>query len=323
MIYEGDFLKNVIDKLIEEGFTVYAPVKVGDYHVFKRVSKSEEADFNYINTKLSPKEIILPENEILIKYGEWIEEVPISNEKTAVVGIRACDARALKLMDRVFLEDVVDPYYKARRDNLLLIGYACDKAGDYCFCQSFGINPRGSCDVDIFVTKLDGKSFVDLVSEKGKEIAQKFELKEPVDEDVKAKEKDLDFVKSVNTEKLINRMKEAFESEYWKEVARNCISCGTCTYLCPTCYCFDIYDEGEHKGVRLRAWDSCQFPLHTLESSSHNPRPEKWQRLRNRFYDKFYAMVIRKGEIYCVGCGRCIESCPVGIDIAEVITGVK
>ncbi len=323
--YSGNFLKDAIDKLIEEGYVVYAPVKVDDYHVFKQVKSSDEADFDYINTRKSAKELTFPENEIMIKYKEWIEEIPLNDKKLAVVGIRACDARAMKLMDKIFLEDIIDPYYQARRENLLLIGYACEKAGEYCFCSSFGIKPYESKDVDIFVSEIDGRQLLDIISKEGEEFSEKFELEDASDEDLNAKKKFEEevmksFTKSVNLEDILNRMRKSFDSEYWREVALNCISCGACTYLCPTCYCFDIYDEGESEGVRIRAWDSCQFPLHTLESSSHNPRKERWQRLRNRFYDKFYQMPIRKGEIFCVGCGRCIEFCPVGIDIAEVIS---
>ncbi|MET1124177.1 MAG: 4Fe-4S dicluster domain-containing protein [Archaeoglobaceae archaeon] len=318
MRYDGDIFKDLISKLVSEGYKVYAPVKVGEAHYFRVVSTADEADFEYINTKNSPKEAVFPENEILIRYSDWIDEVPLNEENLAVVGIRPCDARAIRLLDRVFLEDVVDPYYKARRDRLLLVGYACDTAGDYCFCKSLGVNPRDSEDVDIFVAKDGDGYFVKAVSEKGAEILKGFELKEG-----EIPELELEFSKSVDVENLPERMRKAFDSDYWKEVAENCVSCGTCTFLCPTCYCFDIHDEGEKRGVRLRAWDSCQFPLHTLESSSHNPRSEKWQRLRNRFYDKYYAMLVRKGEIYCVGCGRCIEWCPVGIDIADVISGVR
>ncbi len=323
--YSGNFLKDAIDRLIKEGYIVFAPVKVDGYHVFKQVESSEEADFSYINTRNSAKIVVFPENEVLIKYKEWIEEVPVNDKNMAIVGIRACDAKAIRLLDRIFLEDVTDTYYQARREKTLLIGYACKEAGDYCFCLSLGIKPYESKDVDIFVSDLEDKQILDIITKEGEEFAEKFELDKLSEDELKAK-KELEervvksFTKSVNIDNIVDRMKNSFDSEYWKEVASNCVSCGVCTYLCPTCYCFDIYDDGEHEGARIRAWDSCQFPLHTLESSSHNPRREKWQRLRNRFYDKFYQMVVRKGEIYCVGCGRCIEFCPVGIDIAEVIS---
>jgi len=323
-VYEGNFLKDAVEKLAEEGYKVYAPVKEKNYHVFRIVSSGEEVDLDYINTRKSPKEVTFPQNEVLIKYGRWVEEVPVREEKAAIVGIRPCDVAGLKLMDRVFLEDITDPYYEAKRKNLLLIAYACNKAGEYCFCGSLGLSPF-KADADVVVTDIDGRQLIEILSEKGREFAEKFELLDVSNEDLEKKkeiESRFEFARKVNTEKLKERMAKAFNSDYWKEVARNCVSCGVCTYLCPTCFCFDIFDDGEIKGVRIRAWDSCQFPLHTLESSSHNPRRESWQRLRNRFYDKFYYMLNRKGELYCVGCGRCIAACPAGIDITEVISNI-
>jgi len=326
-VYNGNFLKDVVAKLLEDGYRVYAPVREKDYHVFRVVESVDEVSFDYVNTKKSPKDVTFPQNEVLIKYGDWVEEIPARVDKTAIVGIRPCDIQGLKLMDSVFLEDITDPYYEAKRKNLLVVGYACNEAGDYCFCTSVGLSPFRSDYADILVTDLGEKQVVEILSEKGKIIASELNLSDASEEDISRK-RELErkvlssFVRSVNTENLKERMAQAFNSDYWKEVAMNCVSCGACTYLCPTCFCFDIFDDGELKGVRVRTWDSCQFPLHTLESSSHNPRREKWQRLRNRFYDKFYYMLVRKGEFYCVGCGRCIAACPVGIDIADVISNI-
>ncbi len=325
-----NFLRKVIDKLIEDGYIVYAPVKVGNYHLFKEVKSGNEADFEYINTRKSPKEVLFPENEVLIKYGEWIEEVPSYSGKRAIVGIRSCDARAIKLLDEIFLSDFVDPYYEDRRRELLLVGYSCNKVGEYCFCESVGINATGGDDVDVLVTDIGDKQIVEVISEKGEEIVSKLSgiLSDAGEDEIRAKDElersvKESFIRKIgNIDEIRKVMREIFDGDYWKEVAMNCVGCGACTYLCPTCFCFDIVDEGEIRGCRWRIWDSCQFPLYTLETSSHNPRSEKWQRLRNRFYDKFYYTVERKGDVYCVGCGRCIENCPVGVDITEVINGV-
>ena len=132
-VYAGNFLKDVVAKLLDDGYRVYAPVREKNYHVFKVVENADEVDFDYINTKRSPKDVTFPENEVLMKYGEWVEEIPAQADKTAIVGIRPCDIQGLRLMDRVFLEDITDPYYDAKRNNLLVVGYACNEAGDYCF----------------------------------------------------------------------------------------------------------------------------------------------------------------------------------------------
>jgi len=111
-----------------------------------------------------------------------------------------------------------------------------------------------------------------------------------------------------------------YEADFWEDSAFACLNCGTCTYVCPTCWCFDIQDETHgKKGVRLKAWDSCMYPLFTLHTTGHNPRDTKVQRVRQRFMHKlkYYTDKYEDG-IMCVGCGRCIRSCPVNIDIRNV-----
>ncbi len=112
---------------------------------------------------------------------------------------------------------------------------------------------------------------------------------------------------------------------YWQEVAESCLSCGICTYVCPTCYCFTITDEiKDLQGERLRSWDSCMFYQYTSEASGHNPRPTKFERYRNRVGHKFsYIPEKYEGLIGCCGCGRCIRSCPVSIDIRRAVLGLK
>ena len=111
------------------------------------------------------------------------------------------------------------------------------------------------------------------------------------------------------------------DGPYWRDRVSKCISCGICTYVCPTCYCFTIADEIEDlQGERLRAWDSCMFYQYTLEASGHNPRPSKFERYRNRIGHKFsYFPDQYNGMISCCGCGRCIRSCPVSIDIRRIV----
>ncbi len=324
-VYGDYFFQDLASKLKEKGYKIYAPVKVKDYWLFRQVEPEQIELHDYTNTLKSAKEIVFPQNEVLIKYGEWIEEVPTDDSKRAVMAVRMCDAKGIALLDRVFLEDFVDPYYRQRRNNTLLVGLACKSACDYGFCTSFNIKGEG---LDILVYEINGGYAVKALTEKGEEALQMMDLRDADGEalrEIEEAERRFrnSFTKNLDPEKISERMPGIFDSEYWKEVAMNCISCGACTYLCPTCFCFDMLDEGESRGIRYRCWDSCQFPLYTLESSSHNPRPEKWQRLRNRFYDKFLYMLRRKGDYYCVGCGRCIERCPAGIDIVEVLNGMR
>jgi len=113
---------------------------------------------------------------------------------------------------------------------------------------------------------------------------------------------------------------ELYGADFWDDAAFACINCGTCTYVCPTCWCFDIQDETRGKsGVRIKAWDSCMYPLFTIHTTGHNPRETKVQRVRQRFMHKLkYYMDKYEDGIMCVGCGRCVRSCPVNIDIRRV-----
>jgi ferredoxin len=127
--------------------------------------------------------------------------------------------------------------------------------------------------------------------------------------------------------KIPPELKEMFESPFWDEESMSCLRCGICTYLCPTCHCFDISDEvtsiSPFEGYRIRTWDNCQFPDFTMHSSGHNPRPDKASRLRQRIMHKYQYFVELYDHYQCTGCGRCISKCPVGIDIIEVLNKVR
>jgi ferredoxin len=129
---------------------------------------------------------------------------------------------------------------------------------------------------------------------------------------------------TVNREALAAKLRALGESPLWEELARACVSCGTCTFLCPTCYCFDMQDEGfAGEGRRFRCWDTCQNPAFTLMTSGENPRRRRGTRVHQRIGHKFQYMVERLDRTYCVGCGRCVRLCPVGIDLREVLQEVQ
>jgi heterodisulfide reductase subunit C len=331
----GIIKKQEIEKLIKaaaEEYAAYAPVEGKDGPEFKQVDGGEEIIWDYQNLKLSPKGIFFPQMETLYTFDyDTIEEIPVPDRKYLVLGSRPCDALALSYLDEIFSEEnkgYYDPYYMRRREGSVMVSIACNEPCATCFCTSVEGGPGDEKGSDIIAADLGDELLFRAVSEKGEafmkehesvfskpEEGQKKKAEELAKQAEDAMEK-IDFGKETLKEHMDNR----FNDEQWKRMSQSCIGCGTCTYLCPTCYCFDISDEQKmYKGRRIRTWDSCQYPQFTKHASGHNPRSNKTQRLRQRFMHKFSYTVENQGDIFCVGCGRCIKYCPVNIDIREFI----
>lgn len=330
--------KSRMDELVaslSKNYDVFAPVDDGTV-AFKRIDSMKNVSFAKNSTK-PPKGVLFPQTDSFFKFkvGKGKIELiqPDKEKKIAILGIRPCDARSLSVFDKVFAAgEFVDTYYADRRKNALLIGYACVNPAPNCFCTSFDINPGTAGDVDVLLTDIGDKYHVNAISEKGREVvksAEKLFSKASAADDNAAKKvhgaaKGM-IKRTANTKDLLERMDRSFESPLWGKTAARCLSCGICTFLCPTCYCFDIQDElrGETgTGARKRMWDACTFPEYTLHASGHNPRPARMNRLRNRFFHKLSYCPKNIGLIACVGCGRCVNNCPVNIDIIEIMDKV-
>ena len=288
----------------------------------------------YRNTTVPAKTHFLPSREELFHFQKddkgYKIELPAADEKKQLIfGIRPCDARALTIVAPIFEELYEDPYYLARKNGTLLVGLACTEPCDSCFCTSLGINPGESSDVDLMVTDIGDHFLIEGISEAGKElIGRAGELKEAAEADeARAREvKEASYQKvtrKVDTENIREKLLACFEDkEYWEDVAAKCVSCGICTLLCPTCFCFDINDEMVKKqGTRFRSWDSCAFSVYT-RMPMENPREEKWQRVRQKVCHKFEFHPMSYDVIACVGCGRCIRRCPVNWDITQAVNNL-
>jgi len=264
---------------------------------------------------LSPSEYILRGG--LKEGAEFMEETPLAKGPRLIIGMRPCEARGLALLDKVFDGDYRDKFYINNRKNTVIVALSCLKPDGDCFCTSMGGSPveaRGA-DAIIFDT---GKEFIiDTASDKGREILGGLG-KELGEGDKKAweAEKEKRRLGLKSKVRVPESLSAIFESDYWSKVSFPCLSCGICTYLCPTCHCFDLVDEERKK---LRCYDGCAFADFTLEASGVNPRPTKKERYRQRVFHKFEYFKKNFGENLCVGCGRCIRHCPVKIDIAEIV----
>jgi hypothetical protein len=285
----------------------------------------------YRNTVRPVKDVFLPAVEAMFRFhrdqdGYHLEPSAPDGQKKLIFGIRPCDASALSLLDRVFSEGYPDPYYLERRRNTLLVGLVCTEPYDSCFCTSVGGGPSDARNVDVLLTDLGKEFFVEAITEAGQELVasssslqQTTQAEEDQAKQVKesAQEK---LSRHVNVDAVKDRLLSHFEDQdLWEQVSRKCLSCAVCTFLCPTCHCFDISEERTGKqGTRYRSWDSCAFPMYT-RMPMENPRSEKWKRVRQRISHKFEYFPINFGVLGCVGCGRCVRQCPVNLDICATL----
>ncbi len=314
---------------------IWGPVQQGDQFKFAPVSKASDMDLEgFGNTTLSPKEIFFPQSEIMLSFRRSGEDADIYKEPAdkpadkVVFGIRPCDAKAFALLDRIFTNDrFSDTYWVSRRDATILIGMGCNEPGSTCFCTSMGAHPFGSKGLDILASDLGDRYVLQVLTKKGKKLVEGLSCFEEisgsdiVEQEALSKKAE----KAVAGGPDIGRIKdksvlELFNEDIWTRVHEPCLNCGTCSYVCPTCHCFDIQDEVyKDGGVRMRNWDTCMSWLFTVHATGHNPRPSRKERVRQRFMHKFkYIPMKRDGETGCVGCGRCVSLCPVNIDIREV-----
>ncbi len=304
----------------EAGQCVYAPYTDGA--VWSRK----------LNTAKSAKEFFLPQVENLMEFkteGKKIEVVDhrAEAEDFVVFGVRACDARSFEVLDKVYLADPVDTYYQTRREHGTIITVACTEPTQTCFCGTFGIdatNPGG--DIAAWVT---GDSlYLEANTEKGTALLDSLGLADAectceVEAQKKATKEILAKLPlaGLTTEAFEgDRMMEFFNAPEWASLSEACLGCGTCTFVCPTCQCYDIRDFDTGHGIqRLRCWDSCMYSDFT-KMAHGNSRNSQLERFRQRFMHKLaYQPMNNGGTFGCVGCGRCLAKCPINMNIVKVM----
>jgi len=330
-------LNEVLTRLLVH-YRVYAPVRHENIISFGQISSVEQLNFSYSNTTLSPKSLMLPQSEFIFAYtvAKESDQKGILREAEkdffprVIFGIRPCDAKSFQLLDLNFdTSSYRDPWWVQRRQNTTLVGLGCNDPCSTCFCTSVDSGPFSPDGLDLLITDLGDELVVQVFTEKGEQLLHRAGIEGEASPAITTavshqQEKALQLIQSVvHTEKLKQQeVTELFNARFWDEVQFACINCGVCTFVCPTCWCFDIQDEvRKNNGVRLRNWDSCMFPLFTLHGSGHNPRSQKLQRVRQRFMHKLKYFVDKYDSgVACVGCGRCIQQCPVNVDIRQVFS---
>ncbi|MBN1671930.1 MAG: 4Fe-4S dicluster domain-containing protein [Kiritimatiellae bacterium] len=330
-IIEKKALGGLVEKVTQEA-RFYGPVKGESGAVLAEIGPDQALCLDYSNFVLPLKRLFFPQSEV-ISTGETgvMRPAPAPEERIVVFGVRPCDADALLYLDKIFCdEQAVDPYYRQRRENAILIALACKAPCPSCFCVSLDSGPASDKGADVLAFDLGDAVLLEAVSAKGRALTAACSdlLREPTDEDLKARDEQASAaerkLEPVDVMGVSEKIEQAFDAPLWDAIARRCLACGVCTFLCPTCHCFGFSDEPlAGKTKRIRFQDACMFPLFTLEASGHNPRTTQGQRLRQRISHKFSYTVKNQGDIFCVGCGRCVQHCPVNIDLREILAEVK
>ncbi len=345
---------NLLDILSKE-YEIFLPVKKENNRFYKKFSSTADID-----EKMYPTDVNTSEKENLaesvIDFGGvrafeplkafffrareivadgFTEELPRPNRKPlCIVGAKACDLKGFKVQDNVFLEhDFIDPLYLRARENNLVISADCTTAIDTCFCTSVDVKPFPESNFDLNLSQVSGGYVIQSGSEKGRTLidnnpplftAVRDELAAEMNEQ---RTKVIDEVKKNIKEHKIpaqyrygGMIRKNYDSEMWAEEAKNCVECGACNAICPTCHCFLLYDQmNEKQMARLRVWDSCMVKDFAKVAAGVNPRPLLWMRLRNRFEKKFDFFPEFAGTYACTGCGRCVSACPAKIDIRKIL----
>ncbi len=286
-----------------------------------------------LNTNRSAKDFFFPQTENIVDFkmsGKTIEVIDTRTESEdfVVFGVRACDARSFTILDKVFLVDPVDSFYASRRAHGTIVTMACTRPGETCFCGTFGIDmtdPEG--DVTCWIA--EDALWLRSNTEKGEALlATVAEITEEGDEGAVEAQKAA--VKAIAAKLPLQNLPtesfrgdvllEKFNSAKWPELSKACLGCGTCTFVCPTCQCYDVFDFDTGHGIkRARCWDSCMYSDFT-KMAHGNSRNSQVERFRQRFMHKLvYFPMNNGGEFGCVGCGRCLSKCPINMNIVKVM----
>ncbi len=327
-----DAIENWLDHLAQdEEVDLIAPRDVDGHTMYRPVERVDDILLEYERPELSVKEYLFPATETLLRVrkrrGNVEQEEVLPNTKQVIFGVRPCDAHGLAVIDALFIAaEPADIYYRHHRERTLLVGMACPRMWEGCFCTAMGGGPDDPTHLDVLLRAVVGGYSVEIITEKGRSWFEGLPMEERLGEPPAS-------VTTDEASTLPMTSPQDWRTQFtnnalWMRHGERCLSCRICTYVCPTCRCFDLTDRvvAEHDGTthieRIRAWDACTSPNYRRAAGGHNSRPTKPDRLRNRFFCKFCYYPEDFGPLGCVGCGRCIVACPVGIDITEVMRDI-
>ena len=320
-------------QMIAENQELYLPVEKAGQTNYAAWTPEVKVDLDTLKTVKSAKDAFFPQSEGLYsvkKEGKKMSVEPqaLKEQNFVVFGMKACDVKGVEVLDRVFLVDPVDTFYKARREHGTIVALACHEPEETCFCKVFGIDAADPM-ADVATWMIGEDLYWKALTEKGETLTElvKELLTDAEEAPVEAEKEAIHAI----VEKLPymnlslegwngDALTEKFNSPLWEELYKPCLACGTCTFVCPTCQCYDIKDYTTGDTVsRYRCWDSCMYSDFTMMAHGNN-RTSQMQRFRQRFMHKLvYYPANNDGMYSCVGCGRCVEKCPASLNIVKVI----
>jgi sulfhydrogenase subunit beta (sulfur reductase) len=340
--------KKDIPRLIQQltqVLTVYGPVANKSQFKFDTISDGAQIRLDYDTTILPPKKYFIPPKEDMVTFTQSPElrvrdtleqtdtESLWNGKRFLVFGVHSCDLAAIHFHDHILTQIYPDPYRARRREEGIIIGLSCLVPCEDSFCKSAGTLHTTDC-ADLMLTDLENSYYVDVLTETGKKIVEfcKTLFSPVVTEQTKQVKKtllqrDQTFPDPIEGfQELPEKFDASYEAEMWNRLGRRCFGCGSCTMVCPTCFCFDVSDRVElnlNEGARVRKWDSCQLVDFALVAGGHNFRPTIPSRVRFRIYHKFWIEPEQINQIGCVGCGRCTRACPADIEMIELLADIE
>jgi len=358
-VFDRDNFQKLFDALKDMGYQTYGPtvrdnaivydtidsvdalpqamIDRQDNGQYRLVRNKRKALFDHVVGMHSWKKIFHVPDDVLYRIEKKPSDVEINpveavESKKALIGVRSCDLSALAIQDQILMDGPYpDPSYTARRRNTFIVAVNCGRPGGTCFCASMGTGPRATTGFDIALTELikgDSHCFlVECGSVAGEELLKAIPHRTAETADIEQADAVMEKAagkmgRKLNTDNLRENLMARFDSPYWSEIAQRCASCGNCTMVCPTCFCMNVEDDTDLSGQhieRRRKWDSC-YTIGFSYIHGGSIRNSAMARYRQWLLHKMVYWPEQFGTFGCVGCGRCITWCPMGIDITEEAT---